>query len=216
MPRKPRPAGRYDAVYLRVSSASQDTRSQEPDLTRWAEARGGPVVWYRDQMTGATMDRPGWARLWDDVRAGRVASVVVWRLDRLGRTAAGLTALFDEMRAAGVDLVSLRDGINGLDTPAGRLMATVLAGVAEYEREVRSERQRAGIAAAREKGTRTGRPFGRPAVGKGKGAPIKVTPEQRAAALRLAAEGETKAGIARATGLSRPTVYAVLAAAANP
>ena len=61
------------ALYARVSSRRQDTRSQEPDLTVWAEhsADGQPVQWYRDRMTGRTMDRPGWNRLESDINAGR-------------------------------------------------------------------------------------------------------------------------------------------------
>ena len=111
---------RHTAIYLRVSSRSQDTQSQEPDLRRWAEAQAGesPVRWYRDKFTGKTMDRPGFNRLVADVEAGKVARVVVWRLDRLGRTAKGLTALFDDLLARGVDLVSLKDGLD-LETPAG-------------------------------------------------------------------------------------------------
>ena len=193
------------AVYLRVSTAGQDTRSQEPDLRRWAEAQAGPVAWYRDKFTGTTMMRPGLSKLLGDVQAGRVATVAVWRLDRLGRTAKGLTALFDELRERGVNLVSLRDGLD-LSTPAGRLMANVLASVAAYETEVRAERIVAGQAAARARGVRFGRPVGT-------GRRIKVTAEQEMMVRRLKAEGSKVAAIARATGLSRPTVYSVLASA---
>ena len=84
------------AIYVRVSTRKQDTRSQEPDLKRWIEAYadGTPVTWYRDKATGKTMDRPGWKRLEAAIDAGRVKTVVVWRLDRLGRTASGLCKLF--------------------------------------------------------------------------------------------------------------------------
>jgi DNA invertase Pin-like site-specific DNA recombinase len=85
---------RHVAVYLRVSSKKQDHRSQEPDLKRWAEAQGKSVKWYRDKATGRTMDRPAWNRLEAAIRAGEVSAVVVWRLDRLGRTCSGLTRLF--------------------------------------------------------------------------------------------------------------------------
>jgi DNA invertase Pin-like site-specific DNA recombinase len=84
------------AIYVRVSTRRQDTKSQEPDLQRWvaAFAGGSPVVWYRDKATGKTMDRPGWKRLEADMRAGKIGVLACWRLDRLGRTASGLTALF--------------------------------------------------------------------------------------------------------------------------
>jgi len=76
------------------------------------------VPWYTDTFTGKTLDRPAMTRLLADIRAGRIKSVVVWRLDRLGRTAKGLTALFDELVALKVNFVSLKDGID-LSTPAG-------------------------------------------------------------------------------------------------
>ena len=193
------------AIYVRVSKGrGQDTASQEPDLRRWAEARGEPVAWYRDRQTGKTMDRPGMARLIADVEAGQVRTVAVWRLDRLGRTAKGLTALFEDLRERGVNLVSLRDGLD-LATPAGRLMANVLASVAAYETEVRAERIHAGLEVARARGQHLGRP-----KGAGKGVRSKVTPDHERLIRRLKAEGEPVATIARVTGLSRPTVYSVL------
>ena len=86
----------------------------EPD-----EAHDGPVQWYRDKFTGRTMDRPGMDRLLSDLRAGKIERIVVWRLDRLGRTTRGLCQLFDELRERKVDLVSLKDGFS-LESPAGR------------------------------------------------------------------------------------------------
>ncbi|RIK72988.1 MAG: DNA invertase [Planctomycetota bacterium] len=194
---------RHVAIYVRVSSKKQDTKSQEPDLKRWAEAYadGQPVTWYRDKATGKTMDRPGWRKLAADIAAGKVANVVVWRLDRLGRTASGLTALFDDLRARKVGLVSLRDGLD-LETPSGRLMANVLASVAAYENEVRSERIVAGQAVARANGKRWG--------GSKPGNRKSVTSGQIAVIRRLKAEGTSVAAIARTVRVSRPTVYGVL------
>jgi DNA invertase Pin-like site-specific DNA recombinase len=191
------------AIYVRVSTHKQDTRSQEPDLQQWAGAfaRGAPVAWYRDKATGKTMDRPGWKRLEADVRAGKIGSLVCWRLDRLGRTASGLTALFEELIARKVNLVSLKDGID-LSTPAGRLIANVLASVAAYETEVRAERIIAGQAVARANGKRWG--------GSVKGRRIKVQADQERIIRTMRTAGEKIAAIARATGLSRPTVYDVL------
>jgi DNA invertase Pin-like site-specific DNA recombinase len=195
-----------DAVYVRVSSKSQDVASQMPDLERWTKANGSNVKIYKDTFTGKSMDRKGWNRLEADYKAGKVGRIIIWRLDRLGRTARGLTALFEELNSLKIALVSLREGFD-LSTPGGRLFANMLASVAQYETEVRSERQLAGIAVAMEKGVK----FGRPAVGDGNGKKIKVTPEQERQVRRLASEGAKKAAIARAVGLSRPTVYSVLA-----
>ena len=195
----PRPA----AVYVRVSTRQQDTASQEADLKRYAASLETPAVWFRDRFTGKTMDRPGWSKLMRDVHARKVGRIVVWRLDRLGRTAKGLTALFDELPKLGVGLVSLRDGLD-LDTAAGRLMANVLASVAQFETELRAERVLAGQAAARAAGKVWG--------GSAKGRRLKVTEEQVATIHRMKAEGEAVAAMSRATGLSRPTVYAYLKA----
>ena len=149
------------------------------------------------------MDRPGWSKLMAQVAAGKVSRIVVWRLDRLGRTAAGLTALFDDLKQRRIGLVSLRDGLD-ITTPAGTLLANMLASVAQFETELRVERVVAGQTAARAAGKTWG--------GSEKGRRIKVTNEQVLAVKRLASEGASKASIARAVGLSRPTVYRILSA----
>jgi len=194
---------KHIAIYIRVSSDQQDLRSQEPDMKRWVEAfaDGTPVRWYQDKVTGKTMNRPGWQQLESDMNAGKITKIVVWRLDRLGRTASGLTTLFDELRDRKINLVSLKDGLD-LSTPAGRLMAGVLTSVAQYETEVRGERVLAGQAAAKAEGKTWG--------GSQKGRRIKVNQDQEATIKRLREERVPVAQIARAVGLSRPTVYSVI------
>jgi DNA invertase Pin-like site-specific DNA recombinase len=199
-------SSKADAIYLRVSTKQQDTKSQEPDLKRWAESSERKVVWYSDSSSGMTMDRPAWKKLEADIRAGKIGSVVVWRLDRLGRTAKGLTALFEELRERKVNLVSLKDGID-LATSAGRLMANVLASVAQYETELRRERVLAGQSVAKAKGKRWG--------GSKPGKRKKVKPQQVKAILHLHKEGEPITRIAKAVHLSRPTIYDVLSQAAS-
>ena len=110
----------------------------------------------------------------------------------------GLTALFEELKELKVNLVSLKDGVD-LSTAAGRLMANVLASVAQFETEIRAERVLAGQAVARAKGKTWG--------GSAKGRRVKVKDEQVATIKRMALEGEKIAAIARATGLTRPTIY---------
>jgi DNA invertase Pin-like site-specific DNA recombinase len=193
---------KHIAVYVRVSSKAQDTKSQRPDLEAWAKAQEMPVQWYSDKFTGKTMGRPGWAKLEQAIAAGQVSQVVVWRLDRLGRTAKGLTALFADLQQRGVGLVSLRDGLD-LSTPAGRLMAHVLASVAQYETEVRAERVRAGQEAAKAAGVTWG--------GSQAGWRRRETQEKARTVRRMHKAGETVAAIARTVGLSRPTVYSILA-----
>lgn len=192
---------KHIAVYVRVSSRRQDHRSQSPDLERWATAQSLPVVWYRDRFTGKTMDRPGWQRLQSAIERGQVATVVCWRLDRLGRTARGLTALFHDLEHRKINLVSLREGID-LSTPAGRMLANMLASVAQFETECRAERVLAGQAAARERGVTWG--------GRKEGTRTKSVAEKAQAIRKLHKAGENVSSIARACQVSRPTVYAVL------
>lgn len=190
------------AIYVRVSTKAQDTRSQEPDLKKWAEAfGGGEVEWYRDKASGKTMDRPEWNRLEQDIRTGKVSTIAIWRLDRLGRTASGLTSLFDDLQVRKVNLVSIRDGLD-LSTSAGRLMANVLASVAQYENEVRGERVRAGQAKAKAQGKRWG--------GSKAGVRKKVDATKERLILQLKEQGESVSSIARNLHLSRPTIYSVL------
>jgi len=190
------------AIYCRVSKRNgQDVRSQLPDLERWAAAQDQPVRWYKDQFTGRTMDRPGWNRLQSAIDNGEVSTIVCWRLDRLGRTARGLTALFDDLLKRRIGLVSLRDGLD-LTTPAGKLMAHILASCAEYETEVRAERILAGQAAARAAGKTWG--GGKP------GRRVTVTEEKEQTIKLLHEQGKGISEISRVVGLSRPTIYRVL------
>lgn len=192
---------KHTAIYVRVSTRRQDQRSQLADLERWAAAQRLPIKWYRDKATGKTMDRPAWAKLQAALEAGDVSAVVCWRLDRLGRTARGLTALFAELAERGVNLVSLREGID-LSTPAGRMLANVIASIAQYETELRAERILAGQAAARAAGKSIG--------GRKPGTRVRLTPEKERTIRRMKKDGESVAAIARAVELSRPTVYAAL------
>jgi len=161
----------------------------------------GPVTWFKDTFTGRSMNRPGMDRLVEQLRAGRLERIVVWRLDRLGRRTKGLCQLFDELTERKVDLVSLKDGFS-LASPAGRLHARILASVAEYETEVRAERVAAGQMVAR----RNGKTWG----GSKKGWRWKVSDDQQAAILEMHGTGKPITQIARITDLSRPTVYRVL------
>ena len=200
-------AVKHVAIYLRVSSNGQDTKSQEPDLKRSAGAQEGTVKWYGIRPLARRWIVPVGQSSDAAIRRGQVSAVVVWRIDRLGRTARGLTALFDDLRERKVNLVSLKDGLD-LSTSAGRLMANVLASVAQYETEVRAERVKAGQAVARKQGKRWG--------GSKAGAHKVVTPTQEQAIRTMRAAGEKITHIAQAVGLSRPTIYAVLSVKSHP
>ena len=198
-------ANKQTAIYTRVSRNQQTTRGQKAELQRWIKAQSpgklGKVHWYEDKATGKTMDRPTWQKLQAAIDAGQVSKLVVWRLDRLGRTTAGLCKLFGELQAKKVRLVSLLDNID-LGTASGRLIANVLTSVAASEAELRGDRIREGQKAAMAAGTRWG--------GSQKGRRYKVSDEQVKSIIRQNQKGERISRIARATGLSRNTVYRVL------
>src|SRR5271155_4748427 len=95
----------FTAIYMRVSSNRQETKSQEADLLGYKaglEQRGLEVRVYREKATGTNYERPEWQRLWSAVQSGSVSQIVVWRLDRLGRLAGQTIQLLDELEAKGV------------------------------------------------------------------------------------------------------------------
>lgn len=195
------------AIYMRVSSKQQETKSQEADLMAYkavVEGKGETVRVYREKGTGTNYDRLEWQKLWAEVQAGKIQRIVVWRIDRLGRLAGATIQLLDELEAKGVAFLSIRDGFDP-STPAGRLTRNVLASVAQFETEVRSERQRAGIEAKRDKDS--GKcPWG----GRKAGMPNKATIEKIAVVRQLRDQGKSIAEIARIVGMTRQTVYRLL------
>ena len=146
------------AIYVRVSTAEQDTGLQETELVQYVESRGWSYVVYRDKaQSGAKADRPALNRMMEDIRKRRLDVVVVWTLDRLARSLRQLLMIAEECQLLGVDLVSLRQNID-TTLPAGRLTFQILGAVAEFEREMLRERVRAGMAQAQRAGKRVGRP----------------------------------------------------------
>jgi|SRR5580692_2351 DNA invertase Pin-like site-specific DNA recombinase len=148
------------AIYVRVSTAEQDTDMQETELRQYVESRGWECVVYRDKaQSGAKNDRPALNAMLSDLRRRKFDVVVVWALDRLARSLKQLLTIGEECRSLEVDLVSLRQNID-TTLPAGRLTFQILGAVAEFERELLRERVKAGMAQAR----RTGKHVGRPAL----------------------------------------------------
>ena len=87
------------AIYVRCSTHQQKLDSQEDELKRWIEVhQPNKIRWYRDKFTGKSMSRPSMVKLIDDLHNGKIHTIVIWRLDHLGRTASGLTKLFDDLR----------------------------------------------------------------------------------------------------------------------
>ena len=149
------------AVYGRVSTDAQRHASQLREVRaylrrRWPKAE---VNEYLDKASGARFSRSALDALMAEVRRGRVDVLIVYKLDRLGRSLQHLAQLIGEFEAHGTALVATSQGIDTSESnPAGRLQMHVLAAVAEFERSVIRERINAGLAAARERGTILGRP----------------------------------------------------------
>lgn len=148
------------ALYARVSTLNnQDPEMQLGELREYAGRRGWQIVdEYVDQgVSGSKESRPALNRLMAEACRRRFDAVLVWKIDRFGRSLKHLVNSLAELAALGVAFVSLRDNLD-LSTPSGRLMFQIIGAMAEFERALIQERVRAGIRNARSKGKRIGRP----------------------------------------------------------
>ena len=148
------------AIYCRCSTSEQTVDLQLDQLMDYAKARELEIVeTYVDEgVSGAREKRPALDRLLADAHRRQWDTVLVWKLDRLGRSLSHLIRIVDTLGSLGVDLVSLGDP--GLDTtsPRGKLIFSIMGAVAEFEKSLIVERTRAGMAAAQRRGKRVGRP----------------------------------------------------------
>jgi DNA invertase Pin-like site-specific DNA recombinase len=145
------------ALYARVSTHDQTAENQLLELRRYVEARGWTAREYVDTgVSGAKDRRPALDQLTADVRRHAVDTVICWKLDRLGRNLRHLVLLLDEWQQRGIGFITLGEGID-TSTAAGRLVAGVLASIAEFERARVQERVHAGLNRARAQGKRLGR-----------------------------------------------------------
>ncbi len=179
----------YRLGYARVSTLEQDPASQ---LAALSEAGCQEV--FTDHASGLLTERPQLTRLLGQLREGD--ELVVWRLDRLGRSTSHLFQLITELGKQGVGFRSLTEAID-TTTLTGRLLFGIMASLAAFERDLIRERTMAGLAAARASGRVGGRP------------PI-MTPDKLEVARQMLAAGKSKTLIARTIGVSRPTLYAHL------
>ena len=147
-------------VYLRVSTAEQETDSQEHQVLEYCRVRGWqPPVILRDAASGASSSRPGLDQMLAQVRAGGVHQVVTYKLDRLGRSLTHLAIIVGELQMRNVALICTSQGIDtSKQNPVGQLQLGVLMAVAEFERALIKERTIAGLEVARKRGKRLGRP----------------------------------------------------------
>jgi DNA invertase Pin-like site-specific DNA recombinase len=176
---------------MKIGYARVSTEDQNLALQRDALNAAGCERVFEDKESGAKADRPGLAEARAFARPGDV--LVVWRLDRLGRSLPDLVQLVGELEKAGIGFESLTEKIE-TGSAAGRLVFHVFAALAEFERNITRERTLAGLAAARARGRSGGRPG--------------ITPEKKAALEALASDPEKRPGeICKALGISRATFY---------
>jgi putative DNA-invertase from lambdoid prophage Rac len=184
-------------LYARVSTSDQQTLPMQiRALREYAARRGWTIALQVREVRSAAVERPARERLMEAARRREIDVVLVWRLDRWGRSVTDLLATMQELEHLGVGFVSLTEALD-LTTPAGRAMAGLLAIFASFEREILRERTRAGLAQARLHGKRLGRP---------------VTAGLHAAEIRkLYRAGVAKAEIARRLQIGRTSVRRILA-----
>jgi len=172
--------------YARVSTQDQNLELQKKALTK-----AGCKIVFEDQASGTRAARPGLDNALARLREGD--TLVVWKLDRLGRSVKNLVDLVGELNALGVQFQSLTDSIN-TSTPSGRFFFHVMASLAQMERELIVERTVAGLAAARQLGRKGGRKR-------------RMTDSKIQSAKKLLASGTPPREVAKNLGVSVPTLY---------
>jgi DNA invertase Pin-like site-specific DNA recombinase len=194
------------AIYLRVSTDEQEIENQEPDIERLVASRGFEIVARYAEKRSTKKQRSEFDRMLADAHAGHFNVVVVWALDRFGRDTIGNMIAVRDLDRLGVQLVSVREPWLDTTGPTRTLLVAIFSWVGEQEREQRSARTKAGLARVREKGSKSGKPIGRPR---------RLDAGTVARVRGLAASGQSSRQIAVALKVPRRTVRRALEAGQN-
>ena len=189
------------AGYVRVSTIGQNEESQVAAIKAYCKSQGLEPVWFIDKASGTNLDRPAYEKLDRMIFEGKVATVLVFKLDRISRSLKDGLNVLHRWLESGVRLVSITQGFDFAGT-VGKMIAALLLGVAEMEHELRDERQRAGIEIAKQKGVYKGRQPGT----------VTTNP---ARVMELRAKGLSYRQIAAVLECSVGTVHKVLKATAG-
>jgi putative DNA-invertase from lambdoid prophage Rac len=177
------------AIYARVSTSDQDCAMQLDELKEYCSRRKWSInsEYIDEGWSGRKSDRPALNRLLYDAQVHAFDAVLVWKLDRFGRSVADLTANIQRIEKFGIRFIAVSQGIDtDQSNPTSRLLMNMLAAIAEFEAEIIRERVKAGVEHAKRVGTKSGNPIGRPA---------RVF--RRDEVIRLRSEGKTVREIAR-------------------
>jgi DNA invertase Pin-like site-specific DNA recombinase len=177
---------------MKIGYARVSTQEQNLDLQLQALKQAGCKRIFREKVSGASRQRPEFLRMLDQIREDD--TIVVWKLDRLARSTRDLLETMETIREAGARFQSLSEPWADTTTHAGKMIMTVFAGIAEFERELIRERTAAGRKAAQSRGVRFGRP-------------PKLNAEQEQLARRLISEGKSVREIARTFNVHVATIY---------
>lgn len=185
------------ALYLRVSDRTQTSENQRPELLRLARQRKLRIVGTYKETASAAGARPVFAQLLEDARRGGFDQLLVWSIDRFGRSMFGNLRDVVELERLGVRVVSARESWLDVDGPTRHLMLVIISWVAEQERARLIERTKAGMERAKAQGKRIGRPR-------------RMSWLDVERAKRLRREGRTQREIAMALKIPRGTIRAAL------
>jgi len=177
---------------VKIGYARVSTQDQNLDLQLRALKKAGCQKTFREKVSGFNRQRPEFQRMLDQIRSGD--TIVVWKLDRLARSTRDLLNTLETINEAGGKFQSLSEPWANTTTHAGKMIMTVFAGIAEFERDLIRERTSAGRDAARQRGVRFGRPR-------------KLNPDQAELASKLLAEGKAARDIARTFNVHEATIY---------
>lgn len=193
--------GQRAAIYARVSTADQSCDRQVMELTGFAERGGYEVIGvFKETASGASANRVARNRILDLAQARQIDAILVSELSRWGRSTQDLLDTLNKLAGWKVSVVAMNGMTFELDTPHGRMMATMLAGIAQFERDLLSERVKSGLAAARARGKKLGRqPGQRPKSD-------KLAPK----VVHAVEEGRSYRWIARDLGISKNTVLDIM------
>jgi DNA invertase Pin-like site-specific DNA recombinase len=188
-------ASKRACLYLRTSKQDQHPENQRAELERLVQARGLEIVEVYEEQVSAVKNRPEYNRMMKDAHRGKFDTLIIWALDRLGRSMSGNLQAVLELDRLGVTVVSLREPWLDTSSPVRSLLVAIFSWVAEQERQRIADRTRCGLDQVKKSGVRLGRP------------PARVNPNELAL---LRAQGMSVKMIAKKLGIGVSTLHRVL------